>query len=418
MRLPQPFSKRCVLAAIVTAVLIGSLQSAVAATNQLIFNPVSLRFGKVAVGQTETLTATITNAGSSSITVSTMDVNTAAFTVSRLTLPLTLGAGQSTSFTVTFSPAVTGLASGGLRFNGDGPYFVVRGWGAPRSSVFSNPPSLSFGAVPLGSSVTLRVTLTNSRNASMTISQELTVGVGFTVNGLSLPLTLTPGQSFTFTIRFSPQAMGPISGGIQVSDSANAIVGIPLAGTGIAAGLLTVSPSTMNFGNVTNGTAKTLMGKLSASGSSISISSATLSSPEFSLSGVSFPLTIAAGKSATFSVAFTPQSSGTATATVSFLSNAGDSSLVESLTGNGTAPQSYSVSLSWDASTSQVVGYNVYRSTKSGGQYSRINPTLESGTVYTDTSVVGGQTYYYVTTAVNASGVESSYSKQVQAAIP
>jgi fibronectin type 3 domain-containing protein len=73
--------------------------------------------------------------------------------------------------------------------------------------------------------------------------------------------------------------------------------------------------------------------------------------------------------------------------------------------------------LSWNASTSTVSGYNVYRSTVSGTQYAKLNSALV-GLAYTDTSVLNGKTYFYVTTAVDANGVESVYSNEVSANIP
>jgi fibronectin type 3 domain-containing protein len=65
-----------------------------------------------------------------------------------------------------------------------------------------------------------------------------------------------------------------------------------------------------------------------------------------------------------------------------------------------------------------VVGYNVYRGGVSGGPYSKIDTSLDANTNYTDNQVVAGQTYYYVTTAVDGNGVESGYSNQAQAVIP
>jgi len=53
----------------------------------------------------------------------------------------------------------------------------------------------------------------------------------------------------------------------------------------------------------------------------------------------------------------------------------------------------------------------------SGGPYTLVNTSLINATSYTDTSVVAGQTYYYVTTAVDSAG-ESVYSNEVTAAIP
>jgi fibronectin type 3 domain-containing protein len=65
-----------------------------------------------------------------------------------------------------------------------------------------------------------------------------------------------------------------------------------------------------------------------------------------------------------------------------------------------------------------VVGYNVFRGSASGGPYSKINSALEASTAYTDNAVAAGQTYYYVTTAVDGSGSESGYSNQALAVIP
>lgn len=74
-------------------------------------------------------------------------------------------------------------------------------------------------------------------------------------------------------------------------------------------------------------------------------------------------------------------------------------------------------SLSWVASPTLVDGYEVYRSTQSGGPYSRITSSLIGVTWFTDTSVAAGQTYYYVVTAV-AGSIESTYSNETIATIP
>lgn len=78
----------------------------------------------------------------------------------------------------------------------------------------------------------------------------------------------------------------------------------------------------------------------------------------------------------------------------------------------------HSVALSWTASTSSSIsGYNVYRSTTSGGTYTKINTSLVVPTSYTDNSVQAGQTYFYVATAVDTSGIESVYSSPPQQAV-
>src|SRR6266849_2036363 len=79
------------------------------------------------------------------------------------------------------------------------------------------------------------------------------------------------------------------------------------------------------------------------------------------------------------------------------------------------------VALAWIASTtSTVTGYNVYRTTVSGSSYTLINslPVLAPVVTYTDTTAQSATTYYYVTTALDASGIESAYSNEVLVVIP
>jgi hypothetical protein len=82
--------------------------------------------------------------------------------------------------------------------------------------------------------------------------------------------------------------------------------------------------------------------------------------------------------------------------------------------------EQHSVDLNWNASTSaNIVGYNVYRGQASSGPYSKINAGgLVASTLYSDTSVANGMTYFYAATVVDSSGRESAHSNQVQAAIP
>jgi fibronectin type 3 domain-containing protein len=65
-----------------------------------------------------------------------------------------------------------------------------------------------------------------------------------------------------------------------------------------------------------------------------------------------------------------------------------------------------------------ATGYNVYRSTQSGSGYTLLTSSPISTMTYTDTSVTAGSTYYYVTTAVDAHGDQSTYSTQVTAVVP
>jgi fibronectin type 3 domain-containing protein len=90
--------------------------------------------------------------------------------------------------------------------------------------------------------------------------------------------------------------------------------------------------------------------------------------------------------------------------------------MTEALTGTGTPAPTYSVNLSWTASTSpNLSGYNIYRAvyTTACGTFAKVNSSLNTTTAYTDTVVVDGTNYCYATTAVNASNEESSYSNIV-----
>ena len=82
------------------------------------------------------------------------------------------------------------------------------------------------------------------------------------------------------------------------------------------------------------------------------------------------------------------------------------------------AAAGHTATVSWTASTSAVSGYNAYRGTVSGGPYTKLNGSLISVLTYADSSVLSGQTYFFVTTAVDGSGNESVFSNEAQAVIP
>jgi hypothetical protein len=286
-----------------------------------------------------------------------------------------------------------------------------------------NTSSIDFGSVSVGSTKTSPITLTNASDAgsaSVTFSQVNVTGTGFSASTAPLPIALAPGQSSTITLTFAPKAAGTLTGSLSItvvgaSDPAT----VSLTGVGVGAGQLAVSPTTLNFGSVAVGSSKNLTGTLIAGSSNVSVSSAAWSGQGYSLSGISFPVTIQAGKSLTFTVTFAPQAAGSAPGSVSFASNASNSPTNETFTGTGTAQGTqHTVNLSWAASASSVAGYYVYRGTVSGGPYSKMNSTLDTATNYADSTVQSGSTYYYVVTSVDSSQMESTYSNQVTAAIP
>ena len=393
------------------------------AGEQLTFTPQQLNFGKVALGSRRTLTATMTNSGSTSLTIVKRIRNAPGFSLDGIRYPTVLAVGQGRRFYVSFAPTSTGTVNGTYTFvSGTGRQYVldVSGTGTSGAApLVANPSSVKFGTVQVGAKQSQLVSVTNSSTGSITIQHASVTGTGFGLSGLSTPISLAAGQSFTFTVRFTPATTGTFSGVVSLMPSNSASgLSIPLTGAGAAGGRLAVSPSTANFGTVTVGMSKTMPATLTASGATVTISSGSLTNTEFSVTGLSFPLTLAPGQSASFTLSFKPNASGTATGNASFVSNAANSPLQESFTGTGSAPVTHSVSLSWTPNSPPVAGYNVYRGSARTGPFSRINPALDVTTAYSDANVQSGQTYYYVVTAVNSSGIESGYSNAVQAVIP
>jgi fibronectin type 3 domain-containing protein len=120
-----------------------------------------------------------------------------------------------------------------------------------------------------------------------------------------------------------------------------------------------------------------------------------------------------------FTITFVPRDSRSSSAILSFASDAKNSPTEQAVTVRIVYPVQHKVQLSWKASTSKhIVGYNVYRSTRSGGPYKKINTVLDPNTRFTDLTVAAGHKYYYVATAVNSRKRESADSKQIRVVIP
>jgi hypothetical protein len=81
-----------------------------------------------------------------------------------------------------------------------------------------------------------------------------------------------------------------------------------------------------------------------------------------------------------------------------------------------TAAAGHSVALSWNASATAGVTYNLYRGTASGGPYAEVQAGITS-TAATDVTVSSNTTYYYVIRSHDSAG-ESGNSNQVVAVVP
>ncbi len=126
-----------------------------------------------------------------------------------------------------------------------------------------------------------------------------------------------------------------------------------------AAAVLSVSPTTLTFGNQNVGSTSTAQTvTMSNTGSAtLNVSGITNSNTtDFSVTSPTTPFTIAAGASQTFTVAFKPGSTGAKTATVSVTSDGGNASVSASGTGTTAPAPVLSVSPTSLTFASQTVG--------------------------------------------------------------
>jgi hypothetical protein len=384
----------------------------------------SLNFGNTLVGSSASQAIALTNTGTASVNVSQVAITGAGFTVSGFTSAVTLAAGQSFSLNVSFAPATAGSATGSLSFVStatNSPTTISLGGKGVQPQISVIPTSVSFGNVTVGMTNTQMLTISNPGTANLSVTQASLIGTGFGFSGLTLPLSVPPGGSSAFTVSFTPASASSLTGNLTlVNNALNSPLVVALAGSGVSpVAQLTASPALLSFGSITTGTSATQTVTLANTGnSSVSISQISFNGSGFSATGFAVPVTLAAGQSTSFSVAFAPTTTGNLSGSVTVASNAINSPLAISLSGSGAAPVSHSVNLNWTPSTSSYAGFNVYRGSLSGGPYTLLNSALTSATSFFDTSVASGQTYYYVATEVDSTGAESVYSGEVSATIP
>jgi hypothetical protein len=278
-----------------------------------------------------------------------------------------------------------------------------------------------FGEIQIGDSSSFSIQLSNTGNKMLRITSKSEQGSAFAFGDFPVPVKIRPGESVQLPVIFTPTAQGHTHGILSLtSDAQDPVLNMHVVGSGFYASdaELTVTPTTLNFGNVNVGSSATLQATLAASNGSVTISSDQSTSSEFAILGLNLPTTIPAGQSLPVTFQFTPNAPGLTTGQAGFFSNAESSPTTEQLAGTGVPQGSHYVYLSWDPGDGNAVGYNVYRGTTRGGPYQQINTGLDASTNYTDYTVVSGDTYYYVATEVNAQGLESGDSNVAQAVVP
>jgi hypothetical protein len=395
----------------------GVLPNAASAAATLTVNPATVApkittqpVGQtVTAGQTATFTVVATGTAPLAYQWQKNGAAIAGATAASYTTPATTIADSGSSFTVTVSNGTSPNATS------SGATLTVNPAPAPVISV--SVTSINFGSSVVGSTVSQPVIVSNTGNAALTISAVSATGSGFSVNGFTLPITVNAGKQTTITAAFDPTAAGAATGSISITSNApTSPTAIALSGTGTASTLtLGISPTSLSFGNVldtTTSTAQTVT-ITNTGNASVTISSVTATGTGFSITGFGSQTTLTPTQQLVLSVTFTPATAGAVTGSISVVSNATGSPATVTLSGTG----QHWVALSWSASSTSGVTYNVYRSTTSGNGFAVINSSPVTTLSYSDSNVQAGTTYFYQVTAVDSGG-ESVPSNQVSVSVP
>lgn len=183
--------------------------------------------------------------------------------------------------------------------------------------------------------------------------------------------------------------------------------------------LLNPNATALSLGNVDISTASMKSVTLTSVGNAaVVISNVTVSGAGFSATGIPAGLILSPGHAVTLNVAFHPAATGSVMGNIAVSSNAANSPAIIKISAAGVTQLAHFVVLSWMPSTAAISGYNVYSSSVPGGPYTRLGTSQVTGTTYRDSTVLPGNTYYYVLTAVDSNNQESAFSNEVSAAVP
>ena len=323
-------------------------------------SPASLTFASTLVNATSTAqTVTLTNSGSSALTISGITItsaNTSSGTATTTpfkqtnTCGATLAANASCSVTVTFKPTAAGAAAASLTFTDTAPNspqsVALNGTGTPSGpGATLSPASLTFAATTVGAaSAAQTVTLTNSGNASLTISSIALTGANAAAFSRTnnCATTLAANASCTISVTFKPTAAGAAAASLTFTGNAvNSPQPVALSGTAVAAPVASFAPSSLTFPSTVIGASSApLTFTLTNSGGSALVLTSIVTGGANASSFLQNNNcgTINAGASCTITVTFKPTAAGTLTAKLSFADNAANSPQAVTLSGTALIP--------------------------------------------------------------------------------
>lgn len=325
--------------------------------------PASFDFGTLPQGQSRSATFTVTNTTGSAVLINQVDIvgdasdfalnsgNQGCFT--------TLAPGSSCGLSVVFTPHALGARSATVSVS-SGPgtpsgSATLSGTGGPASALVIDPALFAFGPVLLGtSSPTATFIITNS-TASPTgiINSFVLTGTGTTDYAISqlscAGAALSPGGQCSFTVTFKPTIAGGHPAILTITTTQGESGAIELRGNGILPAVLSITPTTHDFGFVTPGglngpvtftvtnTGAGISGFINFFGISITGPDSTnfvfLDDTWTCFATIQLP----PGASCTINVVFLPEAAGPRTARLNVVANgAGGGSATATLTGGRT----------------------------------------------------------------------------------
>jgi hypothetical protein len=289
-------------------------------------SPTSLSFGTVTQGTASAgQTTTLTNNSGSTITftgATFTGTNGSDFTTSSNTCSGALTTGNTCAITVVFTPTATPVAneSGTLNvaYSGaSGSPVTAALTGTSGGHATLSPTSLSFGTVAQGTSSSgLTTTLTNNSGSTITFTGTTFIGTNgsdFAASSNTCSGALTTGNTCAITVVFTPTAtpVASESGTLNVAYTGASGSPVTAALTGTSGGIATLSPASLSFGTVTQGTSSpgSTTTLTNNSGSTITFTSATFTGAnagDFTASANTCTGTLAMGSTCAITVVFTP----------------------------------------------------------------------------------------------------------------
>lgn len=305
-------------------------------------SPSSLNFGTVNVGSSATLPVTVSNTGTLALNITGLTSSNPQFTFSP-SAPVSIPAGGNQVFNVTFTPTANGSQTGNLVFThnaaGSPTTYAVQGVGyTPAPVIGFNPASLNFGSIAIGSSSTLPVTINNTGDAQLVLSNIVSSDAQFTFAPNTFPINIAAGGNSIVNVTFTPTAAGNQSANLTFThNAAGSPSSYSVQGVGFTtAPFFTLNPTSLNFGQVSLNIPSTLPVTVTNTGNAqLVISGAVSSSAQFTFAPNTFPINVAAGGNVVFNVTYTPTTAGILNGNITFTHNAAGSPSVLALTGEG-----------------------------------------------------------------------------------